>query len=445
MRHTRPLRRGLLKPIPFFAIVLGTLFLAASGDCVAPPMSTVTDEMLGDRPLAQLTESQQNVAFEDQGTIIVFHGFGCAKADQTGRQVTLKVEQSIDVPSYAKKATVFLNGWRLEYVRGGRHVDHHVRLLKTAIRRVTFEGQTLRWEAIGELSDGDREDTYVWCYHFTAFAWEPARINIAVDDQDGARGSDDTIQGEKFFAAPNGFGDSAGASFLRFVVDPAGPSGKPVAILPRGFMFVFGDNDHHLLQIAYNVDHSERFIDGSRKYFNQAKDHTPIENHNVSRVDSEFATWETAVIFKDDDQHRDYSFGELVSVLSGPDLGLIQPPFFSEVVRPNCWLFCAATLKGRTKTEEFVIENIPFEYAIPVLTGWELRYVTRDQHVGTAGVWIDEAHYSKDPVTQLGRLRYTLSSVLVDSDGFPDFASRHRVTVVGMRPLSSEPPIRLTR
>jgi len=32
---------------------------------------------------------------------------------------------------------------------------------------------------------------------------------------------------------------------------------NPVAILPRGFPFGLGETDHHLLQIAYNLDHSE--------------------------------------------------------------------------------------------------------------------------------------------------------------------------------------------
>jgi hypothetical protein len=300
--------------------------------------------------------------------------------------------------------------------------------------------------AIGELTDINEDDAYRWCYRFTAFAWDSSKIRLSVDDQDGGRGADGLIEGQNFFAGQN-VTDSAGEAFPRFVENTgfSPDTDKPIAILPRGFDFI-GDDDHHLLQIAYNLDHSERFIDGSRKYLNQGKDQTPIENHNASRVESRFASWETTVIFKDDDGHRDYSFGELVSVLHGDDLGLIQPPFSSQVVRPNCRLFCAGTLEGRPKSEEFTISGIPFEYAIPVLTGWELRYVTRDQHVNEMGVLIDEAHYEKAPGMETGILRYKLTSVLRDKNGFPDFASRHRVTVVGLRPtVGGTPPIPLTK
>jgi hypothetical protein len=440
VRNTRPPGHCLRKTVWLFALVLGPLFLATSGDCVPPAISDLVEGLLGDRPLAELTDSQQNVVFEDQGTIIVVHGFGCAKSDRAGTQVTLKIEQSINVPAYAKNATVFLNGWRLQYGRDDEDVDHHVKLVKTAIRHVKLEGQTLRWEAIGELSDRDAKDAYGWCYRFTAFAWDPSKISVAVDDQDGVPDKNGIIPGQKLFAGQNFFAPSAGIAFPRFVLNAAFDQ-NAVAILPRGFLFGLGDNDHHLLQLAYNLDHSERFIDVFRKYVNQDKDQLP--ELVKSQFNSSFASWETAVIFKDD-KDRDYGFGELVSVLSGPDVRLIQPPFVSEVVRPNCSRFCGTTTQGRPKSEEFVIDNIPFDYAIPVLTGWELRYLTRDQHVKEMGVWIDEVHYEKNPL-QLGRLRYKLVSVLRDKDGFPIFVSRHRVTVVGLRPIAGGPPIRLTK
>ena len=447
MRNTRSLGYALFKTIRLLALCLGTLFLAASVGAV-PPISVVTDVLLGlrDVPFSDLTDSPPpNVIFEDIGTIIALHGLGCAKSERAGKQQVLRVEQRIDIPSYASNATVFLNGWRLQYLP--EDDDHHVFDLWTAIRdvRLDLEGQTLKWEAIAALNDINFDDAYRWCYRFTAFAWDPSKIKLSVDDTDGGRGENGLIEGQNFFAGQN-LTDSAGVAFPRFVKESRFPfpQGKPVAILPRGFEFI-QDDDHHLLQIAYNLDHSERFIDGSRKYFNQGKDQAPIENHNRSLVDSLFS-WETTVIFKDDAGHRDYSFGELVSVLSGDDVGLIQPPFSSQVVRPNCRFFCAGTLEGRPKSEEFTIVGIPFQYAIPVLTGWELRYLTKDQHVNEMGVSIDEAHYEKDPQSEVGTLRYKLTSVLRDKDGFPDFASRHRVTVVGLRPTAGgAPPIPLTK
>ena len=68
-------------------------------------------------PLADLTAPDPNdptypqVGFETLGQIKVMHGFGGAKLD-AGKRI-IKVEQSVAVPDYANKATVFLNGWRL--------------------------------------------------------------------------------------------------------------------------------------------------------------------------------------------------------------------------------------------------------------------------------------------------------------------------------------------
>lgn len=48
-------------------------------------------------PVKELTSSQQNVVFEDPGTIIVYHGSGCAESNKlnaSGTQDIIKVEQS---------------------------------------------------------------------------------------------------------------------------------------------------------------------------------------------------------------------------------------------------------------------------------------------------------------------------------------------------------------
>lgn len=90
------------------------------------------------------------------------------------------------------------------------------------------------------------------------------------------------------------------------------------------------------------------------------------------------------------------------------------------------------------ETEDFVIENTPFEYAIPMLTGWELNYPSScgDQHVKEIGIWIDEIHYDKNPGSPVGTLRYKLSSVLSDDDKFPAHKSNHKITVLGLKPTS---------
>src|SRR4029077_764291 len=103
----------------------------------------------------------------------------------------------------------------------------------------------------------------------------------------------------------------------------------------------------------------------------------PVPNPPASRVGSGFASWNTYTIFKDDDTRRDYTFGELVSGLGGNDVGVVEPPY-SILPLDHCW-FCGV-VGGSTADENFVIEHIPYEFAIPMLTGWDLWYGDSSDH-----------------------------------------------------------------
>jgi hypothetical protein len=63
----------------------------------------------------------------------------------------------------------------------------------------------------------------------------------------------------------------------------------------------------------------------------------------------------------------------------------------------------------------------------------------RDHHVREIGISIDNLHYDKDPNASSGRLRYTVSSVLRD-DSNHGHGVRHKVTVLGLRPVVAPPP-----
>ena len=153
----------------------------------------------------------------------------------------------------------------------------------------------------------------------------------------------------------------------------------------------------------------------------------PPVPQGVSHVDSGLVSWNTAAIFKDNDTRRDYAFVEMVSAVGGNDVGVIQPPFsiLPSKGGSNCG---AVSGNPPITTEDVVIENVPFEYAIPMLTGWGLEYTCTDHHVKDIGIWIDGWTYSG------GRLQYTLSSVLRDNDGQPNDRS-HKVTILGFRPV----------
>lgn len=205
----------------------------------------------------------------------------------------------------------------------------------------------------------------------------------------------------------------------------------------RGFIINL-NSGVELLQIAYYLDPSEIFVENGKPYKKKYEDITPLPTpaNSASQVDSGYVSWETYAIFKDDDTRRDYTFGESVSGLSSNDVGLIQPPFSILPMKGiGYYRACSGGPPG-IQTQEFVIENVPYEYAIPMLTGWELTYgCSGDQHVKEIGLWIDDIRYDKNQGTSVGTVRYKLSYILSDDSSYGGNCSK--VTVLGLKPVAS--------
>src|SRR5690348_9989585 len=74
-------------------------------------------QQLEDTPLTTLVGPDPNdptypkLSFEDPGIIKAMYGFGTAKLE-SGKRI-IKVAQSVPIPKYATRATVILNGWKL--------------------------------------------------------------------------------------------------------------------------------------------------------------------------------------------------------------------------------------------------------------------------------------------------------------------------------------------
>lgn len=379
------------------------------------------------------------VVIEDVGKIKVMHGSGQAKIDSGGKLI--KVEQSVDIPSYANQAAVFLNGWRVGYLGD----DQHVLAAGALITKIRFDRRALKltWNTAGLIRDDDFEESYQFTYYYTVVAWNDTQLNVVADqgNPDSFCNPDTNLPDKSFVAFNNG--STALSSFNVFAQEPQFPAGRPIAVLPRGFGFFWYGGDHHLLQVAYNLDHSEVFAEKGKLY-NNNKNHVhtvgdlmagipaPLPT-DASRVDSGFVSWKTDAIFKDNSDRRDYVFGELVSAMGGSDVATIQPPF-SILPRQGEG---GGTSQGGVITQDVAIENVPFDYAIPMLTGWELGYLTDDQHVKELGIWIDDWSYTQGAPG--GTLRYKLSSILRDNDSFPAHYARHKVTILGIRAVSSVP------
>jgi hypothetical protein len=154
----------------------------------------------------------------------------------------------------------------------------------------------------------------------------------------------------------------------------------------------------------------------------------------ASLAGSGFVSWNSYALFKDADERHDYAFSEMVSGIGGNDVGVIQPPF-SILPLYNTGGDCSVTGPLPATTEHFVVENVPFEYAIPMLTGWELEYQCDDHHVKEIGTRIVDWNYEPPVGGTGGTLHYTLLSRLQDNSNNTGVHS-HKVTVLGFRPVA---------
>jgi hypothetical protein len=204
-----------------------------------------------------------DLVFETPSTIAVFQGFSCAESRRDGTEDILKVTESLTLPSYARSATVFLSGWKVKYF----HKDHHVSGLGTFIRNIAIEDRALQWEVIGALGDHNFDDAYEWCYHYTVIAWNPANLDLVVDDEDVSCDPDAAADpADANFFTSDDEANGALSAFPSFLENPGFAPGGSIAILPRGFGFLLGGNDGHLLQLGEHMDNSEVFIAGGTPY-----------------------------------------------------------------------------------------------------------------------------------------------------------------------------------
>jgi hypothetical protein len=395
------------------------------------------------RDIEQIEPTEANTpppstVFEELGSIKVMEGVTRA-VSVAGR--LLRVEQSVEIPAYANQATVILNGWQAAY----NDSDHHLYDVAAILGRIkVIPGQQISWNAIGDLADYDGDETFTWTYRYTIIAWNDANVRAMVDHNDAeqfcksgeADGDDNFFQGKN----TNENATTALQSFPSFLRNGGFASGRQVAVLPRGFVFSWdgpgGGDDHHLLQLAYNLESVAPFVRG-QDYHKASLVVNPLANAAAEKANGEFVSWKTSVIMKDNSLRRDYSFVEFVSGMGGADVEIIQPEFSilpREDVDSN---FPGGGTRAGLKSLDVVIENLPYLCAVPILTGWEIGYTPPgegDQHVKELGILIDLLRYERAPGSPTGTLRYRVSSIVKDNDEFPDNFFRHKVTILGIKP-----------
>jgi hypothetical protein len=189
---------------------------------------------------------------------------------------------------------------------------------------------------------------------------------------------------------------------------------------------LYGDTDHEVLQVGFDLGPATPVIAGNE------------------------ITWTSQTVLKDKSPVDDYLAAEFVTVLSGPSVELWQPPTVLHVVgaslveeptelnlrpqRPSS--FCS---DFEEHLDHYVVKDVKFDYAIPVLTGWDLSYACDDHHVERIGAYLVEFHYEKDPTVDTGTLYYTMFSTLRDDSDNGHFR-RYKVSILGLTGLGGESP-----
>jgi hypothetical protein len=358
-------------------------------------------------------------AFEDIGAIITDSQMVCGETNQSFTSVELA--GSFALPSYADAATVLLNGWRLRYLSG----DNDVRTLGARTSSVAVGPGAINWLALGHIFDKDGSGAYEFCYVYTVIGWNSGVVDaVALNEELSARNS------------------SFSNTTALLAVSPLAETGaladrRTVAALPWGFRLSYEDSgffggsaDHHVLQLAHHMDHNEVFLEGGKEYGSG-----PVQDLLATdrRVDASHATLESYGIIKDNDLRRDVYYTAYVAVLGGDDIGVVRPPFTILPAEDTTTLIgdCLSP-DGGTDREEYVVEDVPFDYALPLLTGWDLTYRCDDEQVTEVGIWLEDFSYEKAPDAPTGTIRYTLGSVLRDRTGGNHHDFRHKVDILGL-------------
>jgi hypothetical protein len=372
-------------------------------------------------PIVPVGSDTRKIVYETPGQIRVVHGTSCVSAPNAlqGSALGFRIQQQEAVPfTTADSGTVFLNGWQSRY----HNEDHHVQGLGTAIvnireTRDTDNGQfVLNWEAGGVLSDENGDDPYDWCYSYTVVFW--GRSSHGFDAVAFAR--------SLAFGQTDG-SDPGNSTALRNLNGSATNAYGPGVVLPQGFALMWGgDSDRHLFQTGFDFGNPVKTVDGG-------------------------LAWTSRTLLKDDDQRHDYCGADLVSVLSYACPQMLHPETVSRQTTSG-WQsatnsvslapqdpisFCTG-VGDPTGEAHYKIENVPFQYAIPVLKGWELGYLCNDHHVRQIGASITDFSYVQDPGGTTGTLFYTLSMLLSDDSGNLDYGNAV-VDVFGMNARGPAP------
>lgn len=377
--------------------------------------------ILDKSPYVTPTESDREVVIDDQ-KMHVEQGWTCAQAGQaaSSEYVGLRVIDNLELkPNFT--GTVFMNGWHLEY----KNSDHHVIGIGSTIFNIVQLNNQLVWNAGGLISDDNGDDPYEWCYSYTVVTWSTVasgRVPI-LQSRIEMQASVSDPQGHLMFV--DGAGQSGAVHAIQGSFKAKGKV-LPEARLLAGFGNAYdGSDDHHVLQLGFDL--------------------------GTSKVKNKKLRWTSQTVLKDNDSARSERAAEIVSILRGASVNVWHPSTVVQVDGPgtqgsrsNSWTLAARAPTDcpnigapAYKTYEYEIDNVPYTWAIPMLTAWDVGSVCDDNHVKHIGAWIDSWAYVRSPGQSTGTLHYVIRTDFGDDDDFPGMQDRVKVEVLGIKAVSS--------
>ena len=394
--------------ITLFMICALLLFTSCANKAMQkPPVNPLINAKIT-TPFEQLSsKTEGKKAFEDEGKFILIEGNKCIQQDRGEEAATLLAW--IEMPSYVDKGTVVLNGWDLRYLHKHHELNSisaditHSKLIKNA------DSTLLIFEAKGKLHDQHRSDPYEFCVFYSVFGYHSAWIDATIEND--YNGTDAALLQTKNQGAVATLENRGNKGLLK--------GNDEIAIIPRGFDFQFDEifecelrflpckwadrADYRLLQIAYNLSQNSTSL---------SQDGSPH--------------WVMQTIFKDNNV-RAYRIKTRTALIRGTSVKL-RADFLAMNARSRKASPCRKSGGGIIRTQNFHINDLPYDYAIPILTGWDLSFECEHHRVQRAGIWIHDIHF--DPISS--RLEYKVSSILRDQDSIPNFNAAHRITVFGL-------------
>jgi len=403
-----------IKVVRHLSRLISLFVLCLLFSCASKSTGKRVDDSVGQpiKPVSvfeQLTfKSDGRTVFEDDGNFILIEGSKCVQRDHGAEPVV--TIQWIEMPGYVDHGTVVLNGWDLRFLQHDREVNS---LRADIVRSKLVKNNTstfLVFEAHGKLDDQERKDAFEFCVFYSAFGYRAAAVEAAIEGDDG--GIETAVAHSKHKGA---------VATMEYVGTKGTLKGnETMAVIPRGIDFQFDDSfecelrlvpckwkdstDYRLLQTAYNL---------SQTGTSPTLDGTPH--------------WAVQAIFKPNDIQPHRVKTRVVHIL-GRAVKL-RADFLALNPRMGKTDQCRKNADGIVRTQTFHITDLPYDYAVPMLTGWDLSNECEQQRIQRIGIWLHDIRFD----AQSGSLEYKLSSILRDSDGAPGFNAVHRVMVLGLQ------------